>query len=300
MKISESAVKNYQFTIVLFLLLVALGVFSIVKIPQAEDPEFPISIFPIFAIYPGASPSDIEQLVVDKVEKSLNELEDIKSIKTEIKDGIGIIVIEFTSDTDPDKKYDEILRQLNSIRPELPQDLYSLEALKLQAGNTNIVQSALVAEKAQYSELRKYAEELKDELSSVPGVKKADAMAYPEQELRISIDLPRMSQLHITVNQVISAIQSENANIPGGSIELGSKKFNVKTKGSYESLEDVGKTIVGSNMGRIVYLKDIAAVNWCDEDLKYYGRFNGEKAVFVIANMKKGQNIHEVRNNIYE
>jgi multidrug efflux pump subunit AcrB len=300
MKISESAVKNYQFTIVLFLLLVALGVFSFVKIPQAEDPEFPISIFPIFAIYPGASPSDIEQLVVDKVEKSLNELEDIKSIKTEIKDGIGIIVIEFTSDTDPDKKYDEILRQLNSIRPELPQDLYSLEALKLQAGNTNIVQSALVAEKAQYSELRKYAEELKDELSSVPGVKKADAMAYPEQELRISIDLPRMSQLHITVNQVISAIQSENANIPGGSIELGPKKFNVKTKGSYESLEDVGKTIVGSNMGRIVYLKDIAAVNWCDEDLKYYGRFNGEKAVFVIANMKKGQNIHEVRNNIYE
>ncbi len=69
MKISESAVKNYQFTIVIFLLLIALGVWSYVKIPQAEDPEFPISIFPVIALYPGASPADIEQLVVGKVEE---------------------------------------------------------------------------------------------------------------------------------------------------------------------------------------------------------------------------------------
>lgn len=300
MKISDLAVKNYQFTIVLFLLLVALGIYSFLKIPQAEDPEFPISIFPVFAIYPGASPADIEQLVVDKVEKSLNELEDIKSMKTEIKDGVAVVVIEFTSDTDPDKKYDELLRQINSIRPSLPQDLYSLEALKIQAGNTNIIQSALVSEKSQYSDLRRYAEELKDEISSVPGVRKADAVAFPDQELSISIDLPRMSQLHITVNQVIGAIQSENANIPGGSIDLGRKKFNIKTSGSYGSLEEVRRTIVGSGMGKIVYLKDLADVSWSDEDLRYYGRYNGEKALFIIANMKTGQNIHEVRNNIYK
>ena len=110
MKISELTVRNYQFTVVMFLLLIALGVYSFIKIPQAEDPEFPISIFPVIAIYPGASPADIEQLVVDKVEKSLNELEDIVRIKTEIKDGIAVVIIEFSSDTDPDKKYDEILK----------------------------------------------------------------------------------------------------------------------------------------------------------------------------------------------
>ena len=300
MKISELAVKNYQFTIVLFLMLVALGIYSFIKIPQAEDPEFPISIFPVIAIYPGASPADIEQLVVDKVEKSLNELEDIKRIKTEIKDGVGVVVIEFSSDTDPDKKYDEILRQMNSIRPSLPQDLYSLETIKIQGGNTNIIQSALVSERSDYSELRKYAEKLKDEISAVPGVRKAESVAYPEQELQVAIDLPKMSQLHITVSQVIGAIQSENANIPGGSIEIGPKKFNIKTNGSYGSIEEVRRTIVGANMGQVVYLKDIADVGWRDEDLKYYGRFNGEKAVFIIANMKTGQNIHEMRNNIYK
>jgi multidrug efflux pump subunit AcrB len=299
MKITELAVKNYQFTIVVFLLMVALGIYSFLKIPQAEDPEFPISIFPVIAIYPGASPSDIEQLVVDKVEESLNELEDILSIKSEIKDGVAIIVIEFTSDADPDKKYDEILRQINSIRSSLPSDLYSLETLKIQAGNTNIIQSALVSESASWSELRKYSEELKDKLSAVAGVRKADAMAYPDQEVRVAIDLPRLSHLKLTVSQVIGAIQSENMNIPGGSIEAGPKKFNVVTSGNYKSLEEIQRTIVGAAMGQVIYLKDVAEVSWKDADTRYTGRYNGVPAVFILANLKKNQNIHLVRDNIY-
>jgi multidrug efflux pump subunit AcrB len=300
MKISESAVKNFQFTIVVFLLLVAVGIYSFLRIPQAEDPEFPISIFPIIAIYPGASPADIEQLVVDKVETSLNELEDIVRIKSEIKDGVAVIVIEFSSDTDPDKKYDEILRQINSIRASLPQDLYSIETLKIQAGNTNIIQSALVSDSADYKELRKYAEELKDEIRAVSGVRKADAVAFPDQELQVAVDLAKLSQLHITVTQIFNSIQSENANIPGGSIEIGPKKFNIKTSGNYKNIDEVKRTVIGVNMGQIVYLKDVADVRWKDEDLRYFGRYNGRKALFLIANMKKGQNIHDVRNNIYK
>ncbi len=300
MRISGAAVKNHQFTIVIFLLLVALGIYSFLKIPQAEDPEFPISIFPVIAIYPGASPSDIEQLVVDKVEESLNELEDIIRIKSEIKDGVAVIVIEFSSDTDPDKKYDEILQQINSVRSSLPQDLYSIETLKIQAGNTNIIQSALVTDSAGYRELRRYAADLKDVIAAVPGVRKAEAVAFPEQELRVAVNLPKLSQLHIRITQVIEAIQSENVNIPGGSIEIGPRKFNIKTSGSYRGIEEVRNTIVGSSAGRLVYLRDVADVSWQDEDLRYYGRYNGRKAVFLIANMKKGQNIHEIRNNIYK
>jgi multidrug efflux pump subunit AcrB len=300
MKISETAVRNYQFTIVIFLLLVALGIYSFLRIPQAEDPEFPISIFPVIAIYPGASPADLEKLVVDKVEETLKELDDIETIKSEIKDGVAMIVIEFTPDTDPDKKYDEILRQLGSIKEDLPADLYSLETLKIQAGNTNIVQSAITSESEGYDVIRKYAEDLKDEVASLPGIRKADALAYPEKELAVEIDLPKLSQLRISVTQVIGAIQSENANIPGGSIEIGPKKLNVRTSGNYNSLEEVRRTVVGSNAGHLVYLKDVANVSWQDEEPRYFGRYNGKKAAFVIASMKKGQKISTVRNSIYE
>jgi multidrug efflux pump subunit AcrB len=300
MKITDIAVKNYQFTLVVFLSLVALGIYSFMSIPQSEDPEFDVPVIPIYAIYPGASPADMEKLVVDKVEKSLSELDDIRKIESTIRDGVAAVVIEFTSKTDPDKKFDEVSRQINSIRADMPQDLYSLEAVKVSAGNTNIIQSALVSENHSYAELKKYGENIRDQIAAIPSINKAEVIAFPERELRISIDLPKLSQLRLSLTQVMGAIQSENANIPGGSVELGPKKFNIKTSGNYQSLDEVEHTIVGSNQGQVVYLKDIARVSWNYEDMRYFGRYNGKRAVFIIASMKQMQNIHHTRDQIYK
>ncbi len=299
MKITEISVKNYQFTLVVFLLLVALGVYSFYSIPQSEDPEFDVPVIPIYAIYPGASPVDMEKLVVDKIEKSLSELEDINKLESTIKDGVAAVVIEFTSNVDPDKKFDEVSRQINSIRSSMPQDLYSLEPVKISAGNTNIIQSALVSDTYSYSELENYAKDIRDQIATIPSINKAEAIAFPERELRIAIDLPKLSQLRLSLTQVMGAIQSENSNIPGGSVELGPKKFNIKTSGNYQSLEEVENTIVGSNQGQVVYLKDVAQVSWSYEDTRYIGRYNGKRAVFIIASMKQLQNIQHTRDQIY-
>ncbi len=299
MKITDIAVKNYQFTLVMFLLLVALGIYSLMSIPQSEDPEFDVPIVPVYAIYPGASPADMEKLVVDKIEKSLSELDDIKRMESSMKDGVASVVVEFTSNVDPDKKFDEVSRQVNSVRSSMPQDLYSLEAVKVSAGNTNIIQSALVSENAAYADLEKHAEEIADRIAAIPSINKAEAIAFPERELRVSIDLPRLSQLRLSISQVLGAIQSENADIPGGSVELGPKKFNVKTSGNYHHPDEVRTTIVGSSQDRLVYLKDVAKVDWDYEDMRYFGRFNGKRAVFIIASMKKMQNIHQTRDQIY-
>ncbi|MFO7369148.1 MAG: efflux RND transporter permease subunit [Bacteroidales bacterium] len=299
MKITDIAVKNYQFTLVMFLLLIALGIYALMSIPQSEDPEFDVPIVPVYAIYPGASPADMEKLVVDKIEKSLSELDDIKRLESSMKDGIASVVVEFTSNVDPDKKFDEVLRQVNSVRASMPEDLYSLEAVKVSAGNTNIIQSALVSENAAYADLEKHAEEIADRIAAIPSINKAEAIAFPEREVRVSIDLPRLSQHGLSLARVLGAIQSENADIPGGSVELGPRKFNVKTSGNYQHLDEVRNTIVGSNQGRLVYLKDVARVNWDYEDMRHFGRFNGKRAVFIIASMKKMQNIHHTRDQIY-
>jgi multidrug efflux pump subunit AcrB len=300
MKITDIAVKNYQFTLVLFLSLIALGTYSLMSIPQSEDPEFDVPVIPIYAIYPGASPADMEKLVVDKIEKSISELDDIRKLESTIRDGVAAVVVEFTSDVDPDKKFDEVSRQINSVRTSMPQDLYSLEAIKVAAGNTNIIQSALVSENHSYAELKKYAEDIRDQIAIIPSINKAEAIAFPERELRVAIDLPKLSQLGLSLTQVMGAIQSENANIPGGSIELGPKKFNIKTSGNYRSLDEVEHTIVGSNQGQVIYLKDIAQVGWNYEDMRYFGRYNGKRAVFIIASMKQMQNIHNTRDQIYK
>jgi multidrug efflux pump subunit AcrB len=280
-------------------MLIVVGVYAYLKIPQAEDPDLPMPIVPVTILYPGASPVDMEELVVDKLEKSFKELENVKRIWSEMKDGLATVVVEFTADSDPDKKYDEVVRQVQTTRPDLPQDLFLIKISKINAGETNITQSALVSGTASWDDLRTQAENLKDLLAAVPGVKKADAVAYPARELRVSVDLPKLSQLRITVSQVMNAIQSENANIPGGSVEVGPQKFNIKTSGNFQSLGEVERTIVGSNMGQVVYLKDVATVNWDEEDPRYFGRYNGTRAVFITCSMMEGQNIHDVRNLIY-
>lgn len=299
MKIPELAVRNYQITIVVFILLIVMGVVAFLKIPQAEDPEFPISIFPVIAVYPGASPADLEELVVEKIEEAVNDLEDLVRIKTEIKDEVAVIVVEFSAETDPDKKYDEITRQLNSIRDELPDDLYSLETLKIQAGNTNIIQCAVTGENESWQTIGEYAGKLRDLIASVPGVRKAEALAYPGMEAAVFIDFRKLSLFDITPGNILSAIQSDNANIPGGSIDAGPLKYNIKTGDGYASTDDLRKTIVKAGNGSVVHLEDVAVVKWQEEDHKYTGRFNGNKAAFVTASMKKGYNIRRVRNSIY-
>src|SRR5258706_12606297 len=107
MKITDFAVKNYQFTLIVFVMLIAIGVNSLLNMPRGEDPDFAAPEFNIVVIYPGTSPKDMEQLVVDKIEKKVNELDDIKKVVSVINDGLATIDIEFKYESDPDKKYQD-------------------------------------------------------------------------------------------------------------------------------------------------------------------------------------------------
>ncbi len=295
MSIPAFAVKRYQFTVVVFLLLIGLGVNSLIGIPKAEDPTFPIPTFVVAAIYPGSTPADLEKLVVDPLEEKIKALDDVKSLKTEISDGLAVITAEFTPGVDADKKYDDVLREVNAVRPTLPAGLQKLDVKKFNASNVNILQIALVSASAPYSELEARADRLKKRLENVAGVKEAAKWAYPEQEVRVSLDLPRLAALGLTPQQVIGALQSTNVNIPAGSVDVGHKKFNVKTSGDYSSLEQVQDTIVTQGGGSVVHLRNVAEVAIEDADLTYIGRFNGQRAVFVTANQKEGQNIYNTR-----
>ncbi len=298
MKLAELSVKNYQFTIIAFLALTAIGVSSFLNISRSEDPQFSTPGAVIVAVYPGASPADIEQLLIDPIEDALAELDDVKGIKSEADDGLMLVGVEFDVNTDADKKYDDVLRQINSIRPTLPQDLLSLDVTKFNTTNVNILQSALVSETASYKTLDDFADKLKTRLETVGGVKESETHAFPKREVRLSINLEKLAQLRLSTNQVIQLVQAGNSNIPGGSVDIGAKKFNIKTSGNFKTLDEIKRTVVGAAQGSVVYLQDIADVNWNYEEENYIGRFNGKRAVFVTANQKEGVNIFKVREGL--
>ena len=300
MRIWDFSVRHWQFTLVLFGLLIAVGVNAYLNIPRSEDPEFHAPIPTVVVVYPGADPEDIESLVVDPIEDAINELDDIKRMESRSMDGVGVIQIEFHWHTDPDEKYDEVVREVNRIRGELPAGLASLEIRKAGSGLVNIVQMALVSEDASYRELEKLAEDLKDSIETAPGVRRSETWAYPQPEVRIAIDLERMGRAGVTLGQVEAAVRGENASIPGGAVDVGLRKFNIKTSGSYETLDEIEQTVVASRGGRLVMVRDVADVGWNTSEESYTGRYNGRRAVFVTANAKDRVDVFAVRDAIYE
>jgi multidrug efflux pump subunit AcrB len=292
--LTRFTLKNFQLTVAVFIMAALLGINSFNNMPRSEDPPLTSAYFYIVAVYPGASPKDLEQLVVEPVEESLNELEDIKKLTSSMNDGLAVINIEFDADVDGDRKYDEVNRQINNIRNKLPSDLYSLEVGRWATTNVNILQYALVTDNASYRKLNDVAEDLKKEIEKTSSIKKVEISAYPEQEIRISFDLQKMAQRHISVNNVMQAIQSNNVNIPGGNIDVGNNKFNIKTTGNYKALPDIQTTVVHAGNGKVIYLKDIASVEFDYPDQAYIGRYNGKRALFITANQKAGTNIFHV------
>lgn len=295
MKISEYAVKNYQFTLIMFLMAIALGVTTLLNMPRSEDPEIEAPQYAIVVIYPGTSPKDMEELVVDPVEEKINELEDMKRIKTTISDGLAVFRVEYKYESDPDEKYQELVREINSIRPELPKDIFSVDIQKFQPSDVNIVQIALISENASRAKLKFHAEALKDELEKISFLKNVEVQGLPEQVVKIELRLEKIAQMHIPVDAIIGTLQSEMANIPGGSVVAGTKSFSVKTSGNYTDLNQIKNTIVYAANGNNVLLRDVADAYVTFDETKHIARLNGHRCVFVIAAQKPGLNITETQ-----
>lgn len=295
MSFLEFFIRNRPLTILLSICLVTVGAFSFKTIPRSEDPELKIPVFNLFFVLPGGNPTDLERLVARPVEDSIKELDDIKKIQTTIRDGVVVVSVEFTYGTDPDRKYDDVQRQVNQVRSTLPSGLTKVEVRKVQTVDVALVQLALISPDASYGRLQDLAERARKEFETIPGVRKAQKWAYPEKQVRITLDPDRMSRLRVGIDQVLAVLKENNETIPGGSIELGIRRYTVKTTGNYTSLQQIRESALHGTGTSAVHIGDVADVDWDYEELEYIGRYNGHRAVFVTVLPQRGRNALELR-----
>jgi multidrug efflux pump subunit AcrB len=291
MKIANYAVKNYQFTLTMFLMVVVVGIVTIMTMPRAEDPDMNAPQFPIIAVYPGTSPDDMEELVVKPVEKRLYELENVRKINTTISDGLAVFAVYYKYGVNVDEKYSEIVRELNSLKGELPKEVIKLEAQKATPSGTNVLQMALISNNASLDQLKITAERLQEDLEKVTSLKKVTISGLPESQVKIDLNIEKMAQMQVSPDRVLQAIQSEIANIPGGSIVENTKSFNILTSGNYQNIEEIKNTIVFSYQGKNVLLTDVAKVYFDYAPENHITRLNQNRCLFISAAQKSGENI---------
>ena len=162
MKIAEFSVKNSQFTFIIFCFVMALGASSLFNMPRAEDPKFAPPGYNVVIVYPGAGPAEIENKITDKLETRLGSLENIDRMRSISSNGFMLLTMEFKHGQDADKKYEEVVREVNALRPELPSDIYRINIQRFSSSDVAILQGSLVSENASYAEMRVEAEKLEE------------------------------------------------------------------------------------------------------------------------------------------
>jgi multidrug efflux pump subunit AcrB len=281
----------------MFIMVVVVGVVTIMTMPRAEDPDMNAPQFPIIAVYPGTSPEDMEELVVKPVEKRLYELENVRKINTSISDGLAVFAVYYKYGVNVDEKYSEIVRELNSIKGDLPKEVIKLEAQKATPSGTNVLQMALISNNASLDVLKTTAERLQEDLEKVTSLKKVTISGLPDAQVKIDLNIEKMAQMQVSPDRVLQAIQSEIANIPGGSIVENSKSYNIITSGNYQNIDEIKNTIVFSYQGKNVFLRDVANVYFDYAPENHITRLNQNRCLFVTAAQKSGENIAKTQSN---
>lgn len=294
MKLPEISIKNHQFVITMYVIVLALGISSYLNMPRSEDPYLKFTFSGIVFIVPGASVVDLETGIVDPLEEKLDGIEHVKHISSTVRDGIVDFEVEFEPHTDMDEAKTRIESAINDCQSDFPpgivyQDVYTYDILYVK-----ILQLAVTGKDYSLRDLYKYADIIKRELQKVDGAKDGEIKGYPEEEVAITIDPWRLAQYDIPVTNIFALIQANNLNIPAGEVKIGQRKFNLRTGGKYESLKEIGNTAVGAYDGKPVYLKDIADIDYRYSDPRYKIRYNGNDALLITFKQQEGKNLLKI------
>jgi multidrug efflux pump subunit AcrB len=292
--LAEFAVRRWQFTLVVFGLLVGLGVNSFLTVPRSEDPHFPLPFVVVQAVLPGAEPLEMERLVADPIEEVLDGLDSVTKIESTSQDGAAVVQVEFSWDVDPERKYDEVVREVNALRPTLPQGLARLEVRRARTTEVAVVQVALMSDTLPMRRLEKTADDLREQLARVPGVRQVRYWGAPASEVRVSLDLAKLSALQMPASVVTDALRQAGAEAPVGAVQAGNRRFNVKSGGAFSTLEAVAAVPVRSLGSQVVRVRDVAKVNWAEDEPTHLTRFNGQRALFLTVTQKDGEDIGKI------
>ncbi len=302
MQLPKWSVENGAFVLVVTLIATAIGLLSYQGMPRSEDPSINIPTYLLTIVYPGTSPEDMEELIVNPLEDVLEDIDDIDFVIAEMAEGIAALRIEASYDLDDwDEKGIEIERELNTVRDELPAGIvfYDFEQFK-QEDRAVVHQLALTSPAAPFHELETIAESVEERLERISGVKGVKLDAFPERQVRVSLDFQRCAAQNIPPASVLGILQQNNANVPGGDLGAATRNFSIKTSGSFNDLAELRNTVVGGNGGQLVYLRDVADVRFAYEDERWRARYNGERALLLSVLLEGESNIVEVSRNIHE
>ena len=296
--LSSLAVDNGTSVFILTLMILIFGIQSYQQMPKEQFPEVDWPTVYINTPYFGNSAADIENLVTRPIEKELQSITGIKTIRSTSIQDYSVITAEFDADMDLDDAVRKVKDAVDKSKSELPTDL-DQDPVVLDINLSEIpIMTVNISGDYTNDELRSYAEYLEDEIEKLDEISKVELKGTREREVKVDIDLLKMESMEVSFYDIESAISSENITMSGGEILNDDFRRAIRIKGEFENVKELENMIVKSEDLRPIYLKDIAKVTYGYQDLTSIARSDGLPVISLDVIKRQGENLLDASDKI--
>ncbi len=289
-KLIEFFANQSTFVNILSILILALGIFSLVKIQREVFPNISFDVITVTTIYPGGSAEATERLVTNSLEQALREVDGIKKMTSVSVENQSVIAIQLDPDqiTAEDAKMD-IQDAVDAVR-DLPDDTEDPVVTVLESKRRPIIEVSLSGNVDEET-LRKTAKRLERDLEAIPEVARISFDGMRDYEIRVEALPEKLRDYRVSLPEVIQALQKQNANIPGGILEASKERTQemiIRTVGEFADIEDVSNTVIRANaLAETIRVRDVARVSMGFEKKKIGFRTDGSPSLNLTVIKKE-------------
>ena len=299
MKVSNWAIDHSVTIFVLMFVLGVAGWSAYNSLPREASPDITIPFVMVTTPYFGVSPADIETLITNPIEEELEQLKDVQEIRSTSAEGASIVSIEFEPTIDIDVALQNVRERVDAAQPELPADAEDPIITEISFSEFPIMVVNISGEMG-LLRLKSVAEDLQDDIESIPGVLEVALTGGLEREIAIEADPDLLSYYRVSLDELTRTIQGENLNMPGGSVDVGELKYLVRVPSEFEDPHEIESLVIREEYGQPIYVRDVAEVVDGYEDQETYSRINGVQSVSLSITRRAGENIIRITDEIKE
>lgn len=298
MSIYSTSVRRPVTTILIFVALIVIGLYSLTQLPIDLYPEVELPFVGVVTTYPGASASDIESNITRPIEDALNSVSNLKEMTSTSSDGLSVIFMNFEYGTNLDEASNDIRSNLSFIENYLPEDSERPTIMKFNSSMMPIIFYAITADES-YRGLEKILDEkIVNPLNRIEGVGSVNLAGVPGRKVYIDVDPRKMEAYNLTIEQIGNILRAENMNMPAGYIEMGQNDYPLRIQGEFPESDVIKNIVVSSYNGNNVYLKDVAVVRDTIRETKLDTRINGLQGMTMYVQKQSGGNTVKVTREI--
>jgi multidrug efflux pump subunit AcrB len=293
------AIDNKISVYVLVFIISVFGLINYFTIPKEQIPDIVIPMIDINTIYPGTSPSDMENLVTRPLEKNLKSMSGVKKITSRSVQDFSAIIVEFNTGIEIKDAKQKVKDAVDKTKKDLPTDPSFIDPSVMEIDLSEIpIQYINLSGDIPLDRLKKYADDMQDRIESLKEITRVEIGGALTREIQVDLDMYKMKAASLTFRDVEQAVSLNNMTVSGGNIDLQQMSRSIRVVGEVTDIEQIKNIILSTGSGALIKLRDIATVRDGFHQPENFARYNGKNVVTLNVIKKSGQNLLDASDKI--